>query len=98
MILDDFYDNGIGDNIYRQQLNETEMQQRELEEKLCLIVAIKKNARGNQLKNTQDEGRQNLNKFKKNFKAVNDQLKQKEKDMQVNEFNCLQKKKTFVQY
>ena len=77
MILDDFYDNGIGDNIYRQQLNETEMQQRELEEKLCLIVAIKKNARGNQLKNTQDEGRKNLNKFKKNFKAVNDQLKQK---------------------
>ena len=33
MLLDDFYDNGTGDEIYRKWLNETETTQRELERK-----------------------------------------------------------------
>ena len=89
MLLDDFYDNGTGEEIYREWLNETETTQRELKEKLRLIVATKNNAKENWLKITQAGGRQKSNTFKKNVKAVNDWLKGKEKDMQVDEGNML---------
>ena len=89
MLLDDFYDNGTGEEIYREWLNETETTQRELKEKLRLIVATKNNAKENWLKITQAGGRQKSNTFKKNVKAVNDWLKGKEKDMQVDEGRML---------
>jgi len=89
MLLDDFYDNGTGEEIYREWLNETETAQRELEEKLRLIVATKNNAKENWLKVTQAGGRQKSDTFKKNVKAVNDWLKGKEKDMQVDEGRML---------
>ena len=89
MLLDDFYDNGTGEEIYREWLNETETTQRELEEKLRLIVATKNNAKENWLKITQAGGRQKSDTFKKNVKAVNDWLKGKEKDMQVDEGRML---------
>ena len=83
MLLDDFYDNGTGEEIYREWLNETETTQRGLEEKLRLIVATKNNAKENWLKITQAGGKQKSDKFKDNVKAVNDWLKGKEKDMKV---------------
>ena len=89
MLLDDFYDNGTGEEIYREWLNETETTQRELKEKLRLIVATKNNAKENWLKITQAGGRQKSGTFKKNVKAVNDWLKGKEKDMQVDEGRML---------
>ena len=89
MLLDDFYDNGTGEEIYREWLNETETTQRELKEKLRLIVATKNNAKENWLKITQAGGRQKSDTFKKNVKAVNDWLKGKEKDMQVDEGRML---------
>jgi len=83
MLLDDFYDNGTGEEIYREWLNETETTQRGLEEKLRLIVATKNNAKENWLKITQAGGKQKSDKFKDNVKAVDDWLKGKGKDMKV---------------
>ena len=81
MLLDDLYNNGTCEKNYREWLNETETTQRELEEKLRLIVTTKNNAKEDWLKITQAGGRQKCDTFKRNVKAVNDWLKGKEKDM-----------------
>ena len=81
MLLNDLYNNGTCEKNYREWSNETETTQRELEEKLRLIVATKNNAKEDWLNITQAGGRQKSDTFKKNVKAVNDWLKGKEKDM-----------------
>ena len=82
--LGDFYDNGGGEEIFRGWLNDTEKTQRELEEKLLLIVATKENAKKKWQIISQAAGKQHSDVLQNNVKVVKDWLKGKNKDTQVN--------------